>query len=90
MKTTLTIDKAGRIVIPKSLRDRLHLSEGVSLQLKANDEEIVLRPTREEGRLIRKRGIPVFQSIGTVTPAEIETIRNSEHLEREQRFLGRE
>jgi len=48
MTARLTIDKAGRVVIPKRLRDKLHLAPGDAFQLESSEEEIVLRPVRQE------------------------------------------
>lgn len=62
MVTTLTIDKAGRVVLPKPVRDELQLSAGDSLELHSSEQEIVLRPTRGKGRMYKKQGVWVFDS----------------------------
>jgi AbrB family looped-hinge helix DNA binding protein len=62
MATQLTIDKAGRIVIPKSLRDQLHLEPGDSLELEHAGEEITLRTVRGTGTLTREHGVWVFHA----------------------------
>ena len=51
MNARLTIDKAGRIVIPKPLREELHLEPGDDLELESAGEEITLRPVRGRDRL---------------------------------------
>ena len=48
MTAKLTLDKAGRVVIPKRLRDKFHLAAGDALELESAGEEIVLRPVRQE------------------------------------------
>jgi AbrB family looped-hinge helix DNA binding protein len=40
MTTKLTLDRAGRVLIPKTLRKELHLGPGDSLQLDSAGEEI--------------------------------------------------
>jgi AbrB family looped-hinge helix DNA binding protein len=40
----LTIDKAGRVVIPKPLREELHLEAGDALEMESAGEQITLRP----------------------------------------------
>jgi AbrB family looped-hinge helix DNA binding protein len=46
MKTRVTIDKAGRVVIPKPLREELQLEPGDSLEMESAGEQITLRPVR--------------------------------------------
>ena len=41
MKTT--IDGAGRIVVPKSVRDQLHLTPGSELEIDVLDDSVVIR-----------------------------------------------
>lgn len=58
MKTKLTIDKAGRVVLPKPLRDKLKLEPGDTLEIESSGEEITLRPLRSQMR--KKQGVWVF------------------------------
>ena len=46
MTTILTLDKAGRVVLPKPLRDELELAAGDTLELESRGEQITLRPVR--------------------------------------------
>lgn len=69
MTTKIVLDKAGRVVIPKSLREELHLSPGDSLELESNGEQIKLRPLRakspiqkEDGVWVLRTGIPLRSS----------------------------
>ena len=41
---TLTIDTAGRIVIPKSMRDQIGLSAGSELEIHLKDGRLELEP----------------------------------------------
>jgi AbrB family looped-hinge helix DNA binding protein len=76
MMTTLTIDGAGRLVLPKPVRDELQLSAGDSLELESSEDEIVLRPVRGAATMRRKQGVWVM-STGKPLSAEVvnETIR---------------
>jgi AbrB family looped-hinge helix DNA binding protein len=62
MNTTVTLDKAGRVVIPKALRDELRLEPGDSLELESEGERVTLRPVRSESPLRKERGVWVFHS----------------------------
>jgi AbrB family looped-hinge helix DNA binding protein len=69
MPTKLTLDKAGRVVLPKPLRDRLQLAPGDTLQLESEGERITLRPVRQNVMLKKELGVWVYQ--GEMTDASI-------------------
>lgn len=55
------IDSAGRIVVPKSVRERLGLKRDSELELEERAGGIVLRPVKQGSALVRdKRGWLVF------------------------------
>ena len=62
MVTKLTIDKAGRVVIPKPLREELHLAAGDSLQLESAGGAITLRPLHETAPLQKENGFWVYRT----------------------------
>jgi AbrB family looped-hinge helix DNA binding protein len=89
MTTTLTMDKAGRIVLPKPLRDELQLEPGDSLEVHSSGEQITLRPVRGTSPLKKKRGVWVLQ---TGEPLADELVRETTreiHRERQDRILGK-
>ena len=55
----ITIDRAGRIVVPKSLRERFNLVAGTELEIEASGECLHLRKVGAEPALARKKGILV-------------------------------
>jgi AbrB family looped-hinge helix DNA binding protein len=89
MVTTLTLDKAGRVVLPKPVRDELQLGPGDSLELHSSEDEIILRPARGKGRMYKKHGVWVFDS-GEPLPADVveKTLRKVRN-ERDRRVLGK-
>ena len=61
MTSKVSIDKAGRIVLPKPVRDRLRLDAGDSLTLDLTEDSITLSPVRSEAVLKKEMGVWVFQ-----------------------------
>ena len=55
----LKIDNAGRIVLPKPVRDRLGLRAGSDLDLAESREGILLKPVRQQPSLVRRNGLLV-------------------------------
>jgi AbrB family looped-hinge helix DNA binding protein len=68
MNTRLIIDKAGRVVIPKPLREQLQLEPGDALELESGGQQITLRPARGSGPLQNEHGIWVLHT-GEPLPA---------------------
>ncbi|MFP4550528.1 MAG: AbrB/MazE/SpoVT family DNA-binding domain-containing protein [Spirochaetales bacterium] len=62
----VTIDRLGRIVVPKSVRDRYHLTPGTDLELDVDVDRFHLKPALDEPTLIRKEGILVHHGTDTV------------------------
>jgi AbrB family looped-hinge helix DNA binding protein len=85
METTL--DRFGRIVIPKQVRDDLGLSPGSVLKLEERDEEIVLKPVVERSPLLLKDGILVFT--GEVE-GDLETALRRDRDERSRKLTNLE
>src|ERR1700743_2687574 len=64
-RTAVRIDKSGRIVLPKQLRNCFHLRGGDSLEINVRGDAIELRPAWRSGELRRVNGILVFHGGGT-------------------------
>jgi AbrB family looped-hinge helix DNA binding protein len=56
----LQIDKAGRIILPKPVRDRWGLRAGSALELHEMREGILLKPQAPEPTLAQEDGFWVF------------------------------
>ncbi len=89
MIAKLTIDKAGRIVLPKPVRERLRLAAGDQLELESADDTVTLRPVRGTAQLRKKRGVWVFRAGAPLTAAAVEETLEQTRRERDQRFLGK-
>lgn len=57
----VTLDKAGRVVLPKRLRQQLHLAPGDTLELESEGERVTLRPVRPQALLRKEYGVWVYQ-----------------------------
>jgi AbrB family looped-hinge helix DNA binding protein len=89
MVTTITLDKAGRVVLPKPIRDELQVGPGDSLELESSEERIVLRPVRGAAGIRKKHGVWVFDSGEPLAAGVVdETIRQVRE-ERHRRNLGK-
>lgn len=60
-----TIDKAGRIIVPKALRERYNLREGTRIELEAAADGIHLKAAQEQPSLVRKSGVLVHHGSDT-------------------------
>jgi AbrB family looped-hinge helix DNA binding protein len=63
----ITLDKAGRVVLPKALRQQMDLAPGDTLQLDSEGERITLRPVRPQAALKKEHGVWVYHG----EPAEV-------------------
>ncbi len=79
MKTT--IDRAGRVVIPKQLRERFHLGGGATIEILADDDGLRLRLPQPTGRLIEKEGVLVQQA-DTVSSLDATAFINQQRVSR--------
>jgi len=64
MNSTVTLDAAGRVLIPKSLREALHLTSGDVLEMASDGARITLRPVRAGARVQKEQGVWVFRRAG--------------------------
>jgi AbrB family looped-hinge helix DNA binding protein len=90
MATRLTLDKAGRIVLPKQLRDELRLEAGDTLEVESSGEEITLRPSRGQGQLHKKQGVWVYRSGEPLSLEDVNKTVRQVRKEREAQILGEE
>jgi AbrB family looped-hinge helix DNA binding protein len=60
VSTTITIDKTGRVVIPKEIREEFHLEPGDQLAVETDSERVTLRPIHRGSPLRKEGGVWVF------------------------------
>jgi AbrB family looped-hinge helix DNA binding protein len=84
--TKITVDKAGRVVLPKPLRDQMQLSPGDALELESEGERITLRPIRPNVMLKKECGVWVYQ--GESSDASIPELLDREREKRSRESKG--
>jgi AbrB family looped-hinge helix DNA binding protein len=88
MKTSL--DKAGRIVVPKPLRDELRLEPGDSLEIESSGDGLMLRPARGHAQLRKKHGVWVYRADEPLSAATVRDAVRQIQEERDERNFGTE
>ena len=89
MNTRLIIDKAGRVVIPKPLREELNLERSDSLEMESVGEQITLRPVRGTGPLRKEHGVWVFHTGQPLSDSATDDILRQIREERDLANLGK-
>ena len=82
MNAITEIDKAGRLVVPKKMRDALHLVPGTRLTLIQKGNAIVVQTEAKPRGLYRENGILVFDSGQAVPPDSVDWLK----ADREERM----
>ena len=82
MNAIAEIDKSGRVVVPKKLRDALHLAPGTRFRVRTAGNGILLEPEVAPRGLFRKNGILVYDSGRPTPPEAVDWVRQ----DREERI----
>jgi AbrB family looped-hinge helix DNA binding protein len=88
MATLLTLDKAGRVVIPKPLREELQLAAGDSLELESVGDKITLRPIHASAPLTKEKGVWVFRTGHPLPASATDDLLSQLRAERDRTNLG--
>jgi AbrB family looped-hinge helix DNA binding protein len=76
----VSVDRAGRIVVPKALRDALQLKPGTRLEIRQEDGRLVLASPAVPMRLVRKgKGLVVQpgKPLPTLRAAQVRAVLES-------------
>ena len=69
------IDSAGRVVIPKALRDRLALGRSRAVEISERDGKIEIEPVATPMALVKRRGGVVAVPEGNLPPLTDDVVR---------------
>lgn len=71
----VTMDAAGRIVLPKALRDAVGAEAGVALDAEVRDGAVILRPKPTPMKLLKTRGGVVAKPDHSLPPLTPDMVR---------------
>ncbi len=87
MSITITIGKAGRIVVPKEIRDSLGLHEGSRLKLEIQGGKLQAEPEPDPVEIDTKDGFPVLRSGSPLKRGSVVKAIKADRDSRDQRVL---
>jgi AbrB family looped-hinge helix DNA binding protein len=87
MHTTVEIDKAGRIVVPKKMRDALHLTPGTRLKVERSGDTLTLEQDLPEPKLEMIDGLWVMTGAPRLTVEDVNAMID-EQRERRMRYVA--
>ncbi len=83
-----TIDGAGRVVIPKTIREMAGLRPGQELRVEWRDQIVSLEPVRPEAKLVRRGKRYVLAAPAGTPPLNEDAVRQTLEEIREERIRG--
>jgi len=89
MKTT--IDSAGRVVIPKKIREAAGLAPGTALEVRVRDGVVEIEQAPMKVKLVREGRFLVavpLEDVPVLTSEEVEATRQAIYDERARSFLS--
>jgi AbrB family looped-hinge helix DNA binding protein len=89
MSDFATIDAAGRVVIPKRLREELRLLPNTRLRVTERERCLLLEPVEDEPVLIERDGLLLIGGELVGPPPEKGRLREERLDELERRAIGR-
>ena len=74
---TITIDRVGRLVIPKEVRDEAGIEPGMTLEIRCREGRIEIEPKRRPIRIVKKGRLQVAESVETGEPLTRAVVRKT-------------
>ena len=79
----ITIDPAGRLVVPKAIREEAELRPDMPLTIRCRDGRIEIEPATQQVTRVKKGRVAV--AVANVTPLSEETVRRTQQQLRGRR-----
>jgi AbrB family looped-hinge helix DNA binding protein len=70
-----TIDRAGRVVIPKAVRDQAGLEAGTEIEVEFRDGQVVLEPATVPMRVVKRAERAAIEAEGEMPPLTSDEVR---------------
>ncbi|MBV8800487.1 MAG: AbrB/MazE/SpoVT family DNA-binding domain-containing protein [Alphaproteobacteria bacterium] len=64
------MDSAGRVLIPRALRNELRMEPGDTFRLASDGEQVTLKPMRPDSAMRKEHGVWVFRSGRKIAASE--------------------
>jgi len=87
--TKTTIDAAGRLVVPKSIRQQAGIGPGDELAVSYRDGRIEIEPAPREVRIVDRGGFRIAEPAGAYQALTEPTVRRTREELREGRKVGK-
>jgi len=62
------MDKAGRLVLPKAIREEAGIEPGMPLRIQVRDGRVEIEPEYAKVRLVKRRGLTVLERVDPGPP----------------------
>lgn len=77
--TTIAIDRAGRVVIPKEIREAAGIEPGMPLTVTCREGRIEIEPRRRPVRIVKRGRLQVAMSVDDAEPLTRETVQRTQN-----------
>ena len=74
---TITIDRVGRLVIPKEIREEAGIEPGMVLEVRCREGRIEIVPKRRPIRIVKKGRLQVAESVEAGEPLTRSVVRKT-------------
>lgn len=78
----ITIDRAGRIVVPKVFREQIGLDAGTEVEVRCRDGIVELAPAPREVRVVKKGRVAVAEAVEPSEPLTEDDVRRTQRQTR--------
>ena len=83
--TTVAMDRSGRMVLPKAIRDEAGIEPGMPLRICVRDGRIEIEPEYANVRLVKKGRLTVIERVEPGPPITARAVRALTHRLRDRR-----